>query len=468
MFAQKLLAKLSGKKVFPRGIHPHDAKSATRDRAIEAMAVPAEVIIPMQQHIGAPAQSTVKNRQAVTVGEVIGTSGGFVSSPVHASVKGTVGLATTCLTPIGRRVSAVPIAVEAVDEATLRQQLQEFLALPANGREVASIEPAEILSAVHDAGLVGMGGATFPTHVKFKVGPDKKVDTVIVNGSECEPYLTADDRLMREASALIVRGLQMAMRVVGASRGLIAIEDNKPEAIAAMQKASANAKGVEVAVCLATYPMGGEKQLVPAVTGRVIPTGGLPLDVGVLVVNVATTVATVHAVDRKVPLTHRVVTVTGAVNRPGNYFIAIGTPISFVLEQAGGLRSDAAEVLLGGPMMGVTMPELNIPVTKGTSGITVLAKSQVSKGQSSPCVRCGRCVDHCPLNLTPTKIAHAVIRRDLDLAEEYDLMACCECGCCSFGCPSGIPLVQYMKSGKAAVMKKRAEERAKQQASAAK
>jgi len=460
MITDTIKSKLTNKKVFPRGVHPHDFKEQTRDRAIEAVPWPKEVVIPFQQHIGAPAQPTVKPRQEVKRGEVIGTAGGFVSAPVHASVDGKTGPLTTVLTPVGTRVSAVPVQTAEISQEQLEQDLKDFLQPQGPVKPADLIEPEAIVKAAAEAGLVGMGGATFPTHVKLKVSPERKIDTVVLNGSECEPYLTADDRLMREASGTVVRGLMLAMRAVGAPRGVIAIEDNKPEAIAAMRQAAAGYPSVQVAVCAAKYPMGGERQLIPAVLNRVIPTGGLPLDVGVVVVNVATSLALAHAVDRSRPAITRVLTLTGAVHRPGNYYVAIGTPLSHVIEHAGGLKDDAAEVILGGPMMGVTMPDLSTPVTKGTSGITVLTRDQVVRRQETACIRCGRCVDHCPLKLMPTKISQAVKHRDLELAKAYDLMACCECGCCSYVCPAGIPVVQYIKSGKAAEMRRRAREKA--------
>jgi electron transport complex protein RnfC len=465
MIAERLIAKITGKKVFPRGIHPHDSKAASCDQPIRAIPWPAEVVIPLQQHIGAPAKPAVQPRQEVKRGDVLGTAGGFVSAAVHSSVAGKTGMMTTSLVSTGRRVLAVPIKTEAISDAELQADLKEYLHPAGEVKPVAEIEPETIIEAVQNAGLVGMGGATFPTHVKLKISPDKNIDTVVLNGSECEPFLTADDRLMRETPELVARGLLLAMRATGADRGVIAIEDNKPEAIASMRQAIQNHSNLEVAVCKAKYPMGGERQLIPAVLGRVIPTGGLPLEVGVVVINVGTSVALAHAVDRSRPLTHRIVTVTGAVNKPGNFYVPIGVPISWLIEQAGGLREDAAEVLSGGPMMGVTMPDLDVPVIKGTSGLTVLTESQLQRVDETACLKCGRCVDHCPLKLTPTKIAHAVKLGDIDLAQSYDLMACCECGCCSYVCPARIPLVQYMKAGKAAVMKMRAQARAKEAAS---
>jgi len=460
MIVENLLARLENKKFFPRGVHPREFKEPSREQAITPVPWPAEVVIPLHQHIGAPAEPAVKTRTEVKIGDLLGKSAGFVSANVHASVNGATAAVTAVIVPTGMRVPAVPIKTKPVSDEELREQLKQYLTGAEGATPVDRIDPEAIADAAYDAGLVGMGGATFPTHVKLKVGPEKRIDTVLLNGSECEPYLTADDRLMREAPHVIIRGLLLAMRAAGAARGVIAIEDNKPEAIEAMTAAQADHSNIELAVCATKYPMGGERQLVPAVLNRTVPTAGLPLDVGVVVINVATALSLAHAVDRGRPLTHRVVTVTGAVRRPSNFFVPIGTPIGHLIEQAGGLTDEAGEVVMGGPMMGVTVPDLTIPVVKGTSGITVLSKAQLDRRMETACVRCGRCVDVCPLHLTPTKIAHAVKFRDLQLAESYDLMACCECGCCAYVCPAKIPLVQYLKSGKAEVMRERARKKA--------
>jgi len=461
MIAEGIRSRLKGLKYFPRGVHPAERKEPTRDRRIEPVPWPAEVVIPLQQHIGAPAQLAVNPRQEVKCGDVLGTAGGFVSAPVHASVDGKTAALTTALIVTGRRVPAVPIQTAPPGPANLEDQLREFLAPPASDvAPVDRIEPERIVEAAKQAGLVGLGGATFPTHVKLTRMKGREIDTVVLNGSECEPCLTADDRLMREAPELIVRGLLLVKRATGARRAVIAIEDNKPEAFACMEKAAAGLADIEVVRCLTKYPMGGERQLLPAVLGRAVPTGGLPLDVGVVVSNVATALALAQAFDRGRPLTHRILTVTGAVNRPGNYFVPIGTAVSWVIEQAGGLRPDAAEVIMGGPMMGVTLPDLAVPVTKGTGGLTVLTKAETARRPETACIRCGRCVDHCPLNLVPTKLAHAVKFGDMELAQRYDILACCECGCCAYVCPAGIPLVQYLKTGKGIVLRAQAKKKA--------
>ncbi len=453
MIAEKIKASLTGKKVFERGVHPDDFKSASSEVPISVITPPDHILIPLQQHIGAPAQPIVKVRDEVEIGTKIAEPGGFVSAAIYSSVKGKVAAATTTLVASGQRVAAMPINVDHSADGQMETLLREYLSVDDNARDVEQIEPDEIVNAVADAGIVGMGGATFPTHVKLKVKPDTHIDTFILNGCECEPFLTADDRLMREGSQAVVRGFALAMRAVNAKRGIIAIEDNKPQAIEAMRQTSAQFANMEVVVCMTKYPMGGERQLIWTTLRRAVPTGGLPLDVGVIVMNVGTSAALANAVDRKRPLTHRIVTVTGAVKQSGNFFVPIGTPISYLIEQAGGLREDAAEVIMGGPMMGVSMPDLTVPAIKGTSGITVLSKSQVKAREEASCIRCGRCVDHCPLHLMPTKIAHAVKFRDIELAQHYDMTACIECGCCSYVCPAGIPLVQYIKSGKAMFMR---------------
>ncbi len=453
MIAEKIKAALSGKKVFERGVHPNDFKSFSSEAEIKALIPPEQILIPLSQHIGAPAEPIVKVRDEVDIGTKIAEPGGFVSSAIHSSVKGKIGSATTTLVASGQRVRALPIAVNHECDGQSEILLQEYLSVANDAREIEQISPDEIVNSAAEAGIVGMGGATFPTHVKLKVKPGTEIDTFILNGCECEPFLTADDRLMRQGAGAVVRGLQLAMRAVNAKQGIIAIEDNKPEAIKAMRDAISGIDNVRVVVCMTKYPMGGERQLIWTTLRRVVPIGGLPLDVGVIVMNVATSAALANAVDRNRPLTHRIVTVTGAVNNPGNFFVPIGSPISYLIEQAGGIKEEAAELIMGGPMMGVSMPDLSVPITKGTSGLTVLTKEQVQAREQASCIRCGRCVEHCPLRLLPTKIAMAVKFRDIEMAQNYDMTACIECGCCSYVCPAGIPLVQYIKSGKAMYMR---------------
>jgi electron transport complex protein RnfC len=311
----------------------------------------------------------------------------------------------------------------------------------------------QILQAIREGGLVGMGGAGFPTHVKLKPNPAKPVDTLLVNGCECEPYLTADYRLMLEAPKPIITGALLAAKAAGAERIIVAIEDNKPDAIAAM-RAAANGTGIEVVAVHTKYPMGGERQLVVAALGRVVPTGGLPLDCGVVVVNVATAAAIARAVLRGKPLTHRVITVSGnGVNRPCNLLCAVGVSYRQLVNIAGGLTDQAVRVVAGGPMMGFAVSDLDEPVIKGTSGITVLTRQDVESAEETPCIRCGRCADVCPLRLVPTRIALAARNKDWELATRYYMAACVECGCCAYACPARIPLVQIIRAGKATVPK---------------
>jgi electron transport complex protein RnfC len=464
---------------FARGIHPPDEKRFSAESPIEVMPAPAEVVIPLLMHTGAPCEPLVKPHQTVTVGDVIGAAAAFVSAPAHASIDGTVQALSVTTLPNGRHVRTVVIQAAAAGQppsavqpgtpeggraAPLWADLfggewpVEDLAggthKPPMGAEKNTpvggcATSSEIIEAVRAAGVVGLGGAAFPTHVKLTPNPAKPVDTLLVNGCECEPYLTGDHRLMIEAPGAIVAGALLAGRAAGAERIVVAVEDNKPAAAAAVERAAAGA-GLRVSVVATKYPMGGERQVVPAVLRRRVPTGGLPLDVGVVVLNVGTAAAIAAAVLRRRPLTHRIITVAGGgVRRPANLFVPIGVRFAAVIEHCGGLTDDAAVVVAGGPMMGFAVGTLDVPVTKGTSGITVLTRDDVRRAARTACIRCGRCVDVCPLHLVPTRLALAAQAADWDLARRYHLTACCECGCCAYVCPARIPLVQIIRAGKA-------------------
>ncbi len=437
--------KVTGKFSFACGVHPPHRKSFSEGVGIREIAVkPGQVfVLPMVQHIGAPCKPVVEVKAEVSVGDLLGESASFVSAAVYSPVNGVVKQVVAMPHPSGRKVLSV--VIEAGEEQPEQQQWRE---MPGDF-SVRDYDAQAVVDAVRKAGIVGHGGAAFPTAVKLTANPKKPVDTIILNGCECEPYLTSDHRLMLESPGPIAAGLQLAMKATGAQRGIIAIEDNKPDAVSSMLDAIRDIPNVQLAVCKTKYPQGGEKQLINAVLGRVVPTGGLPLDAGVVVVNVGTAAAMAWACAEGRPLTERIVTVTGAgVNKPGNFRVPIGMLLSDLLDEAGGLRDDAEKVLLGGPMMGPATVRFDIPILKGTSGITVMTSAEVLREAQSPCIRCSRCVDHCPLKLMPTKIAHAVKARDLEAALGYDLMACVECGCCSYVCPAHIPLVQYMRSGK--------------------
>lgn len=437
-----------GRGTFARGIHPFGGKALAADAAIEVLPTPKLLVLPLLQHIGAPAKLPPTIDKETVAGKLLADPGGFVSAPVHAPVTGKVGKPMRVTLPNGRHVEALPITPvgeQPKPDALYAQLLGgdwPTTALP-------ELDPGTIVQAIRNAGIVGMGGAAFPTHVKLTPNPAKPVEVVLVNGCECEPYLTDDYRLMLEAPGGIVCGALLAARAAGAKAVVIAVEDNKPRAIAALREA---VRGTAVTVkALATkYPMGGEKQTVPAALGRTIPTGGLPLDVGVVVTNVGTALAIAQAVLRGQPMTHRVVTVTGhGVTTPKNLLVPIGTPYADLLAAAGGLRGDAARVVSGGPMMGFAVADLASPVTKGTSGLTVLTRRDLALAEQTACLRCGRCVDVCPLGLVPTKLALAARKGVWDVARRYHITACMECGCCAYTCPASIPLVQLIRMGKA-------------------
>jgi len=444
---------IPGRGSFARGIHPDDRKRLSAGAAIEVLPTPSGVLIALHQHIGAPCEPAVKPRTSVGVGDVVGDVKAFVAAPVHASIDGTTGAPTVTTLPNGRHVAAVPVA--AADEQALAGEALTGEIFggewPTEGLDAHA--PEAIVEAVRDAGLVGLGGAAFPTHVKLTRNPKRPVDTLVVNGCECEPYLTADHRLMIEHPAPIVTGALLAAAAAGADRIVVAIEDNKPDAAASMRRA-AEGTAVTVATVRTKYPMGGERSLLPAVMGREVPTGGLPLDVGVVVVNVGTSAAIARAVVRGRPLTHRVVSVTGeGVRRPKNLLVPIGAPYADLIACCDGLTEDAARAIAGGPMMGFALADLDVPVTKGTSGVVVMTAEQVRRAEETACIRCGRCVDVCPLGLVPTKMALAVRNEDWEVARRYYIAACCECGCCGYICPAQIPLVQLIRTGKAGMPK---------------
>ncbi|MGB5294672.1 MAG: electron transport complex subunit RsxC [Thermoanaerobaculia bacterium] len=436
------------RRSFAGGIHPPSSKRLARDQPIEVVPTPKQVRIPLLQHVGALCEATVKSRDEVVAGDLVGRSDAPVSACVHASISGRVAKESAATLPNGRRVPTVPI--KAGDEQLEGQALLD----DTFGGEWPTLRldlprPGLILQGVREAGLVGMGGAAFPTHIKLALNPDRPIDTLVVNGCECEPYLTADYRLMLEAPRPVITGALLAASAVGARRIIIGIEDDKRQAAEALSKA-AESTDIEIRVVRTKYPQGSERQLVPVLVGSNVPANGLPLDVGVVVVNVATAAAIARAVLRGKPLTHRIVTVTGrGVVQPKNLLAPIGISYSELIEIAGGLTPDAARVLAGGPMMGFTLGDLDTPVTKGTSGITVLTREDLQQFEETSCVRCGLCVDACPLNLVPTRIALAARKGAWNLAERYYIKACMECGCCAYQCPAQIPLVQLIRMGKA-------------------
>ncbi len=427
-------------KTFPGGVHPHDFKHYSKDVPIEKLPPPEKVIIPLSQHIGSPSTPIVAVGDEVLTGQVIAEASGFVSISQHASVSGKVTKIDKFAHPVGTKQLAIEITSDRQDRWIELIDDSDYQSLPVD----------EIKARISAAGICGMGGAGFPTHVKLSPPSDKPIDTVILNGVECEPYLTSDYRLMLERAEDIIKGLRIIMKVVGAKRGIIGIEANKPDAISLMQNLTANDSDLEITGLMMQYPQGAEKQLIFATTGRRVPSkGGLPMAVGVVVQNVGTAVAVYEAVRYKKPLIERIITITGSVVKtPKNYSARIGTPYSVLLDHSGGLSSEIGKAISGGPMMGFAIPNLDAPMTKGSSGLVLFNLHEAKTMDEHTCLRCARCVDVCPMNLIPSMIAAAVKAKNYELAERAGLVDCMKCGSCAYVCPSQIRLVQWIDTGK--------------------
>ncbi|MGI6576029.1 MAG: electron transport complex subunit RsxC [bacterium] len=437
-----LLSRLS----FQGGVHPVYRKEITNDRPITPIPDPAQVVILLQQNIGAPPEPIVAVGDYVKVGQKIGDTDAFVSAPVHASVSGRVIAIENRLAPIGKEVPAV--IIESDGQNTPWEGLESYPAL-------AEMTPDDLRKAIREGGFVGMGGAMFPTHVKVSAPKGKSFEVVIINAAECEPYLTCDHRIMIEWTEDVVFGVQALLKVTGAPKAYIGIEANKPDAIAALREKIGNGGMIEVKELAIKYPQGAEKQLIKALTGREVPSGGLPLDVGCLVQNVGTAASLARFLKTGMPLVERVVTVSGsAVENPGNYLVKIGTLFSHVLDHCG-IIGEPKKLISGGPMMGVAQTTADVPVVKGTSGILLFDTKDVAPGDAKPCVRCGKCVDVCPVYLLPVYLMDYTLKGMLHRAEEYHILDCIECGCCSYTCPSRRPLVQAIRMGKADILARR-------------
>lgn len=438
------------KKMFRGGVHPHDYKELSRDCPIEVAEVPKLITVPLQQHIGAPAKACVVPGQSVKRGTVIGEAGSFVSAVVHSPVSGVVKRIEKIVHPMGMKCEGIVI------ENDMQDEWEEGCNVELD--ETKEFTSDDIKAAVMWAGIVGMGGATFPTHVKLSPPPEKKIDTVILNGVECEPFLTADDRLMLESPKSICIGLKLLMKQLGATTGYIGIEENKPAAFAAIDKTLKEMGGFAQAKLLRVmYPQGAEKQLIVACTGKEVPSGGLPMDAGVCVNNVASAHAIYEAVYLRRPLTERIVTVTGdGVQKPANYLARIGTPASALLALSGYDEVATNKLIYGGPMMGAAHFDIEMPVNKGMSGILALTNQKAFN--YSPCTRCGRCVDTCPISLIPSELSIlGELGKYLD-TKSCNILDCIECGCCSYICPSRRPIVQWIKVSKGELAKERAKE----------
>jgi len=437
-------------KTFPQGgIHPDD-KKFSGGKPIVDMPLPKIVHIPCSQHIGAPAVPVVEPGAKVLTGQVIAKRNGFISANVHSSVSGTVKRMVELPDPEGRKRQSFEIEVEGDNWAA------DIDRSPWVKKDI-DVSPDEIRARVAEAGIVGLGGATFPADVKLSIPPGKTAEFLIINGVECEPYLTSDHRLMLEKADEIIVGIKIVLKALGLTKALVGIENNTPDAIERMQQAAGADPQIEIIPLKVWYPQGGERQLVKALTNREIPPPprGLPIDVKCVVFNVATCFAVYEAVQKQKPLIERVVTVTGdSVKDPSNFRVRIGTPIRTLIDAAGGLPEDTGKVIRGSVMMGKAMPDISIPVTKGAGGIVILPRKDSARKEQQVCIRCAKCVSACPLGMEPYLLMSLVEHDRLDEAEAEKITSCCECGCCSFTCPSNRPLLDYIRLGKTRVLQR--------------
>ena len=421
------------------GIHPKDNKQYTCHKAVQEFPEPDLLVIPMQQHIGAPCKPMVKKGDTVTVGQMIGDNQGLCV-PVHASVSGKVKAVE--LRPHTSGTMVMSVVIENDHLGTLCPDIK-----PRSAEEVALLTADELMHIIRQAGIVGMGGATFPTHAKLSSGLGK-VDTIIINLSECEPYIVADDRLAQEYPAQVLSGLQIIMRILNLQSAVIAMEDNKPAAAKALKREIDPATGIKLMLLPAKYPQGAEKQLIYAVTGREIPSGGLPAAVGCAVFNAATCKAIHDAVYDGMPLIRRIVTVSGDIcMEPKNLMVPIGTSFNELME-AVGTRENPYKVLSGGPMMGTAQYDLAVPVIKGSNAVTILGRSNRYAVEASRCIRCGRCIDACPMHLMPVLMYKSTFTGDVDEMKSVNMLDCIECGCCAYSCPASVPLVLAFRAAK--------------------
>lgn len=433
---------------FKGGIHPDDCKKNTQNEKIIEVLPPKIMTYPLLQHIGAMCEPVVKVGDEVLRGQKIADSDAFVSAPVHSSVSGVVTAIEERRHPNGKMVKSIIIE----NDNTYRVSKDIY-----ERDDFFSLSKEEKLKIVRDAGVVGLGGATFPTHIKLN--PNKKIDYVIVNGAECEPYLTSDHRIMLEMPNDVIEGLKCILNITEAKEGIIAIEENKPDAINILKGLVEKEKNISVAVLKTKYPQGSEKHLIKAVTSRSVPSGGLPADVGVIVDNVDTCCAVYNAAYKRQPVMSRVVTVSGtSIDTPRNFKVYIGTPFKNVIENAGGFIGDVGKVVMGGPMMGIAQFDLEVPVIKGTSAILAFDKTTLPKKEKVPCIRCGECVKRCPMNLMPLYLNQYAKSGDLDMCEKYNITDCIECGVCSYLCQSNQDPISNIKNAKQLVIARKRQQ----------
>ncbi|MFH0732164.1 MAG: electron transport complex subunit RsxC [Candidatus Omnitrophota bacterium] len=429
-------------KTFPGGIHPPYLKT-TKSLSIQKAKLPKQVVIPLSQHIGSFCEPAVSVGGTVKTGALIGKSDKFASCLVHSSVSGTVKTIERRLHPTLGVCNAVVIDSDGKDEN----------AFTVKTNNIDKLTPEQIIDIVRQAGIAGLGGACFPTHIKLKPPEEKKIDTFILNGAECEPRLSCDHRLMLERADEIIKGAILMMKAVGVNKGIIAIEDNKPDAVESMKKAlnsvERRAYSVEVITLKTKYPQGGEKQLIKALLNREVPPGDLPFDIGCIVDNVGTAASVYEAAQFSKPLYERVVTVCGdAIANEANLLVKIGTPLKDLIDSCGGLKKELGKIIFGGPMMGLCQFTDEVPVVKGTSGVIFVSREKISAPQQGHCIRCGKCIQSCPVNLIPTTIALASEKNRLDVAAEFNAADCIECGACAYVCPSKISLLHLIKQAK--------------------
>lgn len=425
-----------GLLTFKGGIHPYDGKALSKDKPVRRLLPKGQLVYPLSQHIGAPAKPVVKKGDHVLAGQVIAEAGGFVSAPIHASVSGTVKGIEDRLTNVGNMTSCIIVENDGAYESV------EF-----HPAEPEKLSKEEILARIREGGVVGMGGAGFPTHVKLAPKEPDKIDYVLVNGAECEPYLTSDYRRMLEEPELIVGGLKVMLRLFDNAKGYICVEDNKPDCAEKLRQACQGEDRIEVKVLKTKYPQGAERMMIYAATGRKINSSMLPADAGCVVDNVDTVVAVYKAVVLGEPLMHRTVTVTGdAIRDPQNFCVCTGTNYAELIDEAGGFVTEPQKVVSGGPMMGFALYDLNIPVTKTSSAVLCMKEDIVSSSEPTACINCGRCVDVCPGRVLPAKLAVFAEHHDEENFLKYNGLECCECGCCSYICPARRQLTQAIKS----------------------
>ena len=431
------------------GVHPAENKLSAASPIREA-ALPKQAVFSMFQHIGAPAKPIVKKGDVVKVGTMIAEAGGFVSAPVHSSVSGTVSKVDVVIDASGTRRQAIFVDVNGDDWEDAIDRSPELVRLS----DRPELDAATIINKVKEAGIVGLGGATFPCHVKLSPPPGSKAECVIINAVECEPYLTADHRLMLEHPEEILVGVSLIMKAVSVEKGYIGIENNKPDAIRLMTEKAQAYPNIEIVPLKVKYPQGGEKQLIDAVIGRQVPAPpAIPISVGAVVQNVGTAFAIYQAVMKNKPLVDRIITVTGkSVSNPSNLLARLGTPFQQLIDECGGLPEDSGKIIGGGPMMGKALLNLDVPMTKGSSGLLIMRNDEAKRAEPDPCIRCAKCVSACPMGLEPYLLATLSDKQEWEMAEGNEIVSCIECGSCQFTCPSHRPLLDNIRVGKTTVM----------------